>query len=138
MTKENFMKIDTTTLEAQPFFRGMPERQLELLANESMPSEFKAGERIFSEGGVADRFYIALEGRVELESSVMEGEAVHIQTLGRGDVLGWSWLFPPYCWHFDARAIPPARQGHIFLRHALARTMRRKSRLRLRIDDAGF
>jgi CRP/FNR family transcriptional regulator, cyclic AMP receptor protein len=103
------MKIDATTLEAQPFFRGMTERQLELLAKESMPAEFKAGEWIFNEGGVANRFYIVLGGRVELESSVMEGEAVHIQTLGKGDVLGWSWLFPPYYWHFDARAVTPVK-----------------------------
>jgi CRP/FNR family transcriptional regulator, cyclic AMP receptor protein len=103
------MKIDATTLEAQPFFSGMTERQLELLAKESMPAEFKAGERIFNEGSAANRFYILLEGQVELESPVMEGEAIHIQTLGRSDVLGWSWLFPPYYWHFDARAVTPVK-----------------------------
>jgi CRP/FNR family cyclic AMP-dependent transcriptional regulator len=47
-----------------------------------------------------------LEGQVELESSISNNEAVHIQTLGPGDVLGWSWLFPPYYWNFDARATP--------------------------------
>jgi CRP-like cAMP-binding protein len=31
-----------------------------------------------------------------------------VQTLGAGDVLGWSWLFPPFAWHFQARAIEPA------------------------------
>ena len=32
-----------------------------------------------------------------------------IQTLTAGHVLGWSWLFPPYYWHFDARALEPTR-----------------------------
>lgn len=103
------MRVNIASLEAQPFLRGMTERQLELLANESMPAEFRAGEAIISEGAPANRFYLILEGQVELESPVPEGEAIHIQTLGAGDVLGWSWLFPPYYWHFDARAATPVK-----------------------------
>jgi CRP-like cAMP-binding protein len=103
------MKITTAILEAQPFLRGMTERQLELLAEESMSAEFKTDERILYEGGPANRFYLILEGRVELESPLLGGEAVHLQTLGKGDVLGWSWLFPPYLWHFDARAVTPTK-----------------------------
>jgi CRP-like cAMP-binding protein len=103
------MKINTDTLKAQPFLRGMTERQLELLAEESMLAEFKADERILYEGDPANRFYLILEGRVELESPMPEGESIHVQTLGKGDVLGWSWIFPPYCWHFDARAVTPTK-----------------------------
>lgn len=103
------MKINTSILAAQPFFAGMGDRPLELLAQDSMLAEFKAGERILSEGGIANRFYLILEGQVELESSVFEDAAVHIQTLGVGDVLGWSWLFPPYYSHFDARAVTPTK-----------------------------
>jgi len=103
------MKINTSILEAQPFFRGMGERPLELLAQDSMLAEFKAGERILSEGGIANRFYLILEGEVKLVSSVFEADGIHIQTLGAGDVLGWSWLFPPYYWHFDARAVTPTK-----------------------------
>ncbi len=33
-----------------------------------------------------------------------QGDIV-IQTLGRGDFLGWSWLLPPRRWHFGARAV---------------------------------
>jgi CRP-like cAMP-binding protein len=61
--------------------------QLKLLAADSMLSEFKAGEWILKEVGPANRFYLILEGRVELESSVANGETVHIQTLDAGDVL---------------------------------------------------
>jgi CRP/FNR family cyclic AMP-dependent transcriptional regulator len=98
------MRINTSKLEEQPFLRGMSIRQLELLAENSMLAEFQAGEKIVSEGDSANRFYLILEGLVELESRGPEGEIIRIQTIGTGDVLGWSWLFPPYYWHFDARA----------------------------------
>jgi CRP/FNR family transcriptional regulator, cyclic AMP receptor protein len=103
------MKINTAILESQPFLRGMSERQLELIAEESMLAEFKADERILYQGGPANRFYLILEGRVELESPVAGGDGIRIQTLVTGDVLGWSWLFPPYYWHFGARAVTPVK-----------------------------
>jgi CRP-like cAMP-binding protein len=96
-------------LEVQPFLKGMTTPQLELLAKDSLPAEFRADEKILNEGGAANRFYLILEGRVDVESPVQGDEAVHIQTLGPGDLLGWSWLFPPYYWHFDARAVTPAK-----------------------------
>jgi CRP-like cAMP-binding protein len=101
------MKINTTTLAEQPFLKGMSTRQLEILVENSMMAEFKTDERMIYEGGAANRFYLILQGRVELESPVMGGDGIHIQTLGAGDVLGWSWLYPPYLWHFDARAVTP-------------------------------
>lgn len=107
--EEKFMKITTTTLAAQPFLNGMNKRQLELLVENSMLAEFKTDERIATQGGPANRFYLILEGQVQLETPVMEGEAMRIQILGPGDVLGWSWLFPPYLWHFDARAVTPTK-----------------------------
>ena len=103
------MHINTSILEDQPFLRGMAARQLELLAENSMPAEFKAGDTILSEGGPANRFYLIMEGLVELESRGLEGEVVRIQTIGTGDVLGWSWLFPPYRWHFSARTFEETR-----------------------------
>jgi CRP-like cAMP-binding protein len=81
-----------------------------MLAQEAMPVEFKTGEIIFSEGGVANRLYLLLRGRVALESPIdMEHEPVAIETVGPGSMLGWSWLFPPYYWHFDARAVTPVK-----------------------------
>jgi len=103
------MRIDISILEAQPFLRGMTARQLELLAENSMLAEFRTGELILMEGSHANRFYLILEGRVELESQVPGGQPVHLQALGVGDELGWSWLFPPYLWHFDARATAPTK-----------------------------
>ncbi len=103
------MRINTTILEAQPFLRGMKTRPLELLAENSMLAEFKAGETILSEGDSANRFYLMLDGQVELISRGEDSGPIHIQTIGTGDVLGWSWLFPPYYWHFDAQAVTPAK-----------------------------
>lgn len=104
------MHIDTSTLEAQPFFNGLSQQLLEALVKEAMPVEFKTGELIFNEGGVANRLYLLLNGRVVLEApSDLEHEPVRIETIGAGSVLGWSWLFPPYYWHFDARALTPVK-----------------------------
>jgi CRP/FNR family cyclic AMP-dependent transcriptional regulator len=99
------MQTNISILEAQPFLKGMSQRQLELLAADCYPAEVKPGERILNEDGTANRFYLIQEGEVELETAVQAGETVHIETLKTGDLLGWSWLFAPYCWHFDARAV---------------------------------
>jgi CRP/FNR family cyclic AMP-dependent transcriptional regulator len=104
------MQTDLKTLAAQPFFKGLPEPLLKILAREAMPAEFKAGEQIFFEGGPANRFYLIGSGEVELQSQTgSEHEPIVVETIGPGSMLGWSWLFPPYYWHFDARAITPVK-----------------------------
>jgi CRP-like cAMP-binding protein len=90
-------------LAQHPFLAGLIPAQLPVLRASAMAAEFKAGEVIFRAGDPANRFYLVEEGRVTLESSAAGSPAV-IQTIGPGDVLGWSWLFPPYLWNFDARA----------------------------------
>ena len=110
---KNVMKALISILAAQPFVQGMTSRHIELLAENSMRAEFKTGEPILIAGGPANRFYLILKGRVELESPGANCEAVRIQTLGAGDVVGWSWLFPPYYWHFNAWA--PVPTSAIFL-----------------------
>lgn len=96
-------------IEAHPFLRGMSRRHLDLLSGCAMPTQFPEGRLIFREGELATRFYLIREGKVVLESRLAGGDVVPIQTLGGGDVLGWSWLFPPYYWHFDARAAEPTK-----------------------------
>jgi CRP-like cAMP-binding protein len=114
------MKSDFTvteiveTLAASPFLEGMSERHLRTMAEYAMPSSFTGGEMVFREGDVANRFYMIQEGSVALESRSRESDPIHIQTIGAGDVLGWSWLFPPYLWHFDARAIEPVKVLFIY------------------------
>jgi CRP-like cAMP-binding protein len=103
------MKIDIALLAAQPFLKGLSKKQLELLSNNAMEVEFPANQMIFNEGLAANRFYIILEGEVALESADGKAGRQLIQTIKAGDVLGWSWLFPPYKWNFDARAVKPTK-----------------------------
>ncbi len=74
-----------------------------------MQTQFSKGHLIFREGDLANRFYLIREGKVALESRINGGEVVPVLLLGGGDVLGWSWLFPPYYWHFDARVLEPTK-----------------------------
>ena len=90
-----------------PFMKGLSAEQITRLSACAMDSHFAAGEIIFLEGDPANRFYLIQAGRVALESRPSGSEAVVIGEIGPGDVLGWSWLLPPYLWHFDARAIEP-------------------------------
>jgi CRP-like cAMP-binding protein len=86
------------------FLAGMNQKHVHLLAESAMFTEFTKGEVIFREGDLANRFYLIRAGKVLLESRFDGEGAVLVQEIGAGDVLGWSWLFPPYYWHFDARA----------------------------------
>ena len=98
-----------TTIAEQRLFKDLAPRYLALLAEVAMFKEFAAGEVIFREGDPANRFYLILDGEVALESARRDDPSVLLQTIGRDDVLGWSWLFPPYYWHFGARANKPTK-----------------------------
>jgi CRP-like cAMP-binding protein len=66
---------------------------------------FPQGWRIFDEGRYADRFWIVKSGAVALDMPLPGQQIVAVETLGAGELLGWSWLFPPYRWHLSARAL---------------------------------
>lgn len=85
-----------------------PEKRDRLLETAASVS-FDAGQRIFNEGQRADRFWILRTGSVTLDLHVPGRQAATVETLGAGDLLGWSWLFPPYQWHLGARALSPVR-----------------------------
>ena len=70
---------------------------------------FAEGQTILREGQYADRFYLICEGKIQIEAGSNRKPLVAIQTLGAGDLLGWSWLFPPFQCHFSARALEPCR-----------------------------
>ena len=103
------MEALEASIAAHPFLRGMSARNLKILMEAAIRTEFTAGETIFREGDLANRFYLIEEGRVVLESHKPDRPPVTIQSVGPGDVLGWSWLFPPYYWNFDARATEPTK-----------------------------
>jgi len=94
-------------LAAHPFLKGMSPHHLELLALCAMPTEFDAGQIVLREGEPASGFYLIETGTVVLEAKANDGKTVVIDTVCAGEPLGWSWLFPPYLWSFDARATEP-------------------------------
>lgn len=94
-------------IRTHPFLEGMSPHQYRILSDCARQLDFRAGEVIFREGDPANRFYLIRKGKVALESHTLSRGIICVQTIGAGDVLGWSWLFPPYFWHFDARALEP-------------------------------
>jgi CRP-like cAMP-binding protein len=91
-----------------PVFAGLEPAQLQLIAGCAHNVAFVRGERLFREGDPADTFFLVRRGRVALTTHVPGRGDVTIETVEAGEVLGWSWLFPPYAWHFDARAVEDA------------------------------
>jgi CRP/FNR family transcriptional regulator, cyclic AMP receptor protein len=96
-----------TRVALHPFLAGMNRAQLALLTDCAMATHFKKRENILREGEFANRLYLIETGKVVLESVGSFAEPLAIETIGAGDLLGWSWMFPPYVWHFTARAIEP-------------------------------
>jgi CRP/FNR family transcriptional regulator, cyclic AMP receptor protein len=90
-----------------PFFAHLTGEQLAALSGDATPVTYGPGERIFTEGGVADRFWLIETGSVALDMRVPgRGDQV-LETLIGGTVLGWSWLHAPHRWHFGAVAREP-------------------------------
>jgi CRP-like cAMP-binding protein len=106
---ERTTALPRTALAGHAFVRGMPAAQVDMLAAVARYVEVPAGHRFFEEGRKADRFWLIQAGRVIIDLHVPGRGTVIVETLGRGAVLGWSWLFPPYAWRFGARAAEPVR-----------------------------
>lgn len=96
-------------LAKHPFFDGLEPRYLDLLTGCASNMRFKAGDTIFREGEEARQFFIIREGIIRLEVFAPGQGEITIQTVGAGDIAGWSWLFPPYRWHFTGRATTALR-----------------------------
>jgi CRP/FNR family cyclic AMP-dependent transcriptional regulator len=104
---EDTMRPIEKHLRDHRFFAGLTPQQYHILSDCAMLSHFDTGELVFREGDPANRFYLIQQGTVSLESHTTNRGEVRLETLGPGDALGWSWLFPPYVWHFAARALEP-------------------------------
>ena len=101
------MKTLTDAITRHAFFRGMKPEHLAILAEGAKKNEFQAGDVIFLEGQPASQFYLVESGKIALETHEAPDDTTLVQALGPGDVLGWSWLFPPFAWHFHAWAVEP-------------------------------
>ncbi len=92
-------------LAEHPFSKGLKPEYLQLIVGCASNVRFDAGRQIYRAGEEANTFYIIRHGKVAVELFIPGRGNVTLETLGEGDVLGWSWIFPPYRWHFDARAV---------------------------------
>ena len=105
MQPENLTKL----LRQHPFISEMDETLLKTMLTCASNVFFSDDEYLFREGEEATKFYLIRTGRVALELHGSERGMIRIQTIGPGEVLGWSWLVHPYRWHFDAIAVEDIR-----------------------------
>jgi CRP-like cAMP-binding protein len=103
------METIDALLRDVPVFHGLEPAALELIAGCGSNVHFEQGAVLFREGDPADTFYVVRHGSVALETYVPARGPAMIETLEAGEVVGWSWLFPPHRWHFDARALSLVR-----------------------------
>ncbi len=92
-------------LKVHSFFKDLKKEYLALIVGCATNVVFKPGEIVLQEGKPADRFYLIREGMVTIEVLAGNNEPITIQTLHGGDILGWSWLIPPYQNRFNCRAV---------------------------------
>ena len=94
-------------LARHPYFQGMEPHHVEVLSKSAEERRFAAGEVIFRTGEPATGFYLIETGSVTIEATKHRQIPVAIDVVHAGEPLGWSWLFEPYVWEFDARALEP-------------------------------
>lgn len=92
-----------------PFLKDLGEEAIQLIAGCARNVRFEAGQYLFREDGPADEFFMVRHGRVALEMTTPGRGAVTFQTLRENDIVGLSWLIPPYRWTYDARALELVR-----------------------------
>lgn len=96
-------------LAGHPFLKDLGECHLEVLSGCASNVVFEQGQQIYREGGEANHFYLIRHGKVAIETYSPGRGSICIQTIGEGEVLGWSWIVPPYKWLFDTRAVELTR-----------------------------
>jgi CRP-like cAMP-binding protein len=100
-------EVTAAALATHPFLHGMSRDQLSVLAETARDARFPARHRLFEDGGNANRFWLIRCGYAALDLHVPGEGPMAIETVGMGELLGWSWLFPPYKWAFGAVAVSP-------------------------------
>lgn len=103
------MRTLETLITESPVFVGLDDEQLALIAGCGRNVTFEAGERLFREGDAAETFFLVRHGIVALDTYVPNRGALTVDTVGPGEIAGWSWLLSPHRWHFTGRAVEPVR-----------------------------
>lgn len=98
-----------TDIDVLPLLASLSHTQRAAIAGVSRFETYEPGTRLFDEGGLADQCWIVLSGCVMVDTVVPPRGKVVLQSIGPGELLGWSWLVPPYRWHFGASVVSPTR-----------------------------
>jgi CRP/FNR family transcriptional regulator, cyclic AMP receptor protein len=101
------IKVTAAALAAHPFLHGISQDHLAMLAQAASDVTSPAGHRFFEDGGYAAYFWLVQSGHVTVDVHVPGQGRVPIDTIGMGELIGWSWLFPPFTWAFGAVAASP-------------------------------
>ncbi len=99
----------TDILRQHPFLADLSDKHMETLLGCASNVRFQEGSYLIHEGQLANKFYMIRTGRVALEIDVSPKGLIRVQTVGPGEVLGWSWLISPYRWHFSGVAVADTR-----------------------------
>jgi hypothetical protein len=97
------LRFYISLIAEHPFFIGLEKRYLELVTGCAFNVRFDTGQFIYRAGEEANQFFIIRQGKVAMEIYPPENQANTIQTISEDEVLGWSWLVPPYHYQFDAQ-----------------------------------
>src|SRR6056297_1449182 len=116
----DYKEIKRYILE-RTLFAGLGDAEVDVLANNACQREFGSDEVVASQGAKAESFFLIVTGSLLVEVPAISGPRLEITRLGEGEIFGWSWLIPPYEWHFHARAAEPTVvlefDGKELLRH---------------------
>lgn len=99
------MKSLTDLIKEHSVFRDLSDSYIEYLCHCAQEEFLPADKLIFKTGEPADKFYLIESGRIAVQVFIPPKGTLNILTLNSHEVLGWSWLYPPYVWHFEARAL---------------------------------
>ena len=93
-----------------PFFAGIDYGFTNLMVSCASNVRFKAGTYILKEGIIRrTHFILVRDGWVAVEVVAPQRKPIIVSTLGVGEIVGWSWLLPPFQWKFHARAVDDVR-----------------------------
>ena len=115
------IEVTADALAVHPFLHGLSRDHLAVLADAASDVTFPAQRRLFEDGGSATRFWLLQSGHVVLDLHVPGRGRMKIETIGMGELLGWSWLFPPYRWAFGAVTASPVEAFEFDARAVRAR-----------------
>ncbi len=96
-------------LREHPFLESMEKQHLEFMTGCARNVRFASGDFVFKAGESAEAAYLVREGRVALETHLPDRGTMLVATIEQDEMFGWAWLYPPYRWRFDARAVVPVR-----------------------------